>query len=492
MKNSISKCLIFIFTLLVFAGCQPIEIDWLQLTTQSPDNNPADSPPTVADDPTETPPTTVISFPQSEGPLLLLQTDFSTYQILDPKANELYPVQLPAEIPSTTLAESLSPSGSQLLIPIDDQKVALFSIQSGTVESTYQLYRDSIRFQPALAAGLAQQSLPDLNFSEEELLKAVENASLASRSILQWFRSDHAFFFVSGDAETETHLYLYDRSYGESKKIESEPALVEDFWVGPDGNLLLLKKSYVFDPRAWQDDRYYLVNLENGTATMLTLPEDIHQPALSWFSANTVSITHQIELAGGNGFSLLDVDTLTIFPLIEGSFSSVLLWGNDLLVVQHDREEQRTLLSLRDLTGQTIFERDIQGLCFMRAQVDSTRVVFNCEQESLLLTKENLSAETFGKPVSLFSRAPDSATFLVIDQVGEAFLTTTKLLTKKPITLEELPAQMLWLPDSSGFLYRAHTRLFFYDLMTETSQLLISSEFFGDYRNLNTVWIAAN
>jgi len=124
--------------------------------------------------------------------------------------------------------------------------------------------------------------------------------------------------------------------------------------------------------------------------------------------------------------------------------------------------------------------------------VDSRRAVFNCDQESFLLTKENLTFEPFSKPVNLFSRSPDSTTFLVIDQDGEAKLADNTLLTMKPITLEELPAQILWLPDSSGFLYRAHTRLFFYDLLTETSQLLISSEFFGDYRNLNAVWIAAN
>jgi len=51
------------------------------------------------------------------------------------------------------------------------------------------------------------------------------------------------------------------------------------------------------------------------------------------------------------------------------------------------------------------------------------------------------------------------------------------------------PQEFLWLPDSSGFLYRTAGKLYFYDLQTKSSTLLITSEFLGDYRNLNAAWI---
>ena len=429
-------------------------------------------------------------FSKSEGPFLLIETDFNTYHILDLVTYTLYPFELPIKDQSFKLAQSVSPGGSELLLPLEDGEISIFDFKTKAIETIYPLEEEPSPFQPALAAQLAHQNLPDINLSEEVLVTAVENATRKSISMTKWYDSDWTFFFVSEDAITENHLYLFNRAKDESMRIESMPALVKDFQVSPDDNLMLLKKGYIFDPVAWQDDRYYLIDIAQNTATPITLPENLSNPTLSWFTNNLIGITHHIDIVGGKGFSLLDVNTLETNLLVKGSFSGIFPVGDTILVLQHNPKAPRTILSLRKLDGQITSEVVLEGLCFFRTEIDSQHLLLNCEQESLILFVEELTTETFDKPVSLVSPSPNDHLFLVLLREKGVKLCEDRLERCKEISLEATPSEFLWLPDSSGFLYRTPTSLYHFDLTNETSQFLISSDLFGDYRNLNATWIS--
>jgi len=68
-------------------------------------------------------------------------------------------------------------------------------------------------------------------------------------------------------------------------------------------------------------------------------------------------------------------------------------------------------------------------------------------------------------------------------------LVDSALKDRQELNLAGDPLEILWLPDSSGFLYRTARHLYHYDLATAVNHQLLMSDFFGDYRNLNAVWI---
>jgi len=481
MKNRRINYLAILVFLMMFTACLPMETVEPQIGTLPTDPLPADAMQRTA-----------VSSPKSEGPRLLLQTDITTYKILDPQTLKFFDFQFPFNDLPSGISFNISPAGSEFLLPINEKEVAIYEFKSGEVETTYQLQDEPSSFQPALAAQAARQYLPDLLLSEEELIRAVENASQQSRSKINWYNSGQAFFFIREDSDKDNHLYLFDRQKGEGEKIERMPALVENYWVGPDGNLLLLKKGYVFDPRTWQDDRYYLLDLDAGTTTPLILPEDVDNPTISWFTAEWIGITHQIEPVGGYGFSLFDVTTMETIPVIQESFTGIYPFGNELLILQHDREDNATLFTLQKPNGVVVADREVIGQCFFRAQVDPQNLLFACEEESILLSHQGLTIQPFGKPITLFSRSPNPTVFLVITKDGDVILYQETLERFITIDLEGNPSEILWMPDGAGFLYRTSTRLFYYDLQKGSSQFLISSDLFGDYRNLNATWIVSD
>lgn len=479
IKKRKTKVFIALILVALSSACLPFE------TALSPDMTL--TPNTLAATPT---PINNQPFSKSQGPLLLIETDFNTHHILDLATYTLYPFELPIKDPSFKLAQSVSPGGSELLLPLEGGEILIYDFKTKAFETVYPFQEEPSPFQPALAAQLAHQRLPNINLSEEELITAVENAFLQSNTKTKWHDSDWAFFFVGEDAITENHLYLFNRAKDESMRVESMPALVGDFQVSPDGNLVLVKKGYIFDPGTWQDDRYYLIDMAQNTATPLTLPENVSNPTLSWFTNNLIGITHHIDIVGGTDFSLLDVHSLETNLLIKGSFSGIFPIGNNILILQHNREAQQTILSLRKLDGQITSEAVIEDLCFFRAEIDPQHLLLNCEQESLILSVEDLTIETFDKPTSLFSPSPDRRFFLVLLREKGVKLCEDGLENCKGISLEATPSEFLWLPDSSGFLYRTPTSLYHFNLVNETSQFLISSDLFGDYRNLNASWIS--
>jgi len=449
----------------------------------------AQQPQTETVQPSDTPTSISNLAVKAEGPLLLIQTDVDTYQIIDVLNQSAIDFQPPLKNQNYGLAKSLSPSRSQMLFQINAQEILLMSLDSELIETIIDDQSDLSAFDPYQAAIEAHNALPDLNYSEEGTQTAVMHAWENSKSNIQWYQSDQNLLFVLTTSETSTSLFLSDLLTGRHEQLENMPGLVEQFWVGPNKDLILIKKGLIFEPGIWQEDAYYLIDQSQNSIQPISMPEDVENPSVFWFSADSIGIIHQPAPVGGINFSLVDIATRERQLILSESFSRLIIFGTHLLTLHHDQEALMTNLAMRMSDGRVVNTETLEGICFVSATVDDHRLLMNCETESYLVEEDTLSVSSYGEPLLMFSRSPNKSAIIMVTRPGETTLLNAALRKQQSLTLEGTPLEIRWLPDSSGFLYRTANRLYHYDLASETSHLLITSDFFGDYRNLNAVWL---
>lgn len=422
----------------------------------------------------------------AEGPLLLIQTGFYEYLYIDPKNQTSFPFKAPISNPQFRLGAHLSPSGRLLFIPQDDTTGLIINLITGEVVHTYQ-FSSLPLFQPELAASQAQPLVTVLNLSEAALLEAVVQAYQRSKGIFRWYHSDRYHISVQDSGETSTSLFLDDHQTGTRLQLEDQPGLVNDYRVGPDGKQILLQKGLVFMPGAYRDKQYYLINLEDQTTQHVPLPEDVQNPSVTWFAVDTLSAIHHAFMSGGSGFSRIDTKTMQASQVIAGEFSDLRRFGEHLFVIRRESDPEGTTFELLTLEGETVAAQTFDKSCFYQYAV-SDRIIFQCELESFVLDK-NFSIEPFGDLILTITPAPDGRNMVMINRSEQSFILDADLQVQSELPLEETPLEIRWHPDSNGFLYRTHGRLFFYNLTTESSHLLIESDLFSDYTNINAVWV---
>ncbi|MFW5714018.1 MAG: hypothetical protein ACOCYU_05045 [Brevefilum sp.] len=440
---------------------------------------------------TALPAPTVTADEASDGPFLLLQSDVGMYNFINFADLSISPFDPPGPNQQYNLAENLSPSRTQMIFPVLEDEILIYSFITGQAHTTYHLDSAESIFQPEQAASLARDALPGMKYSDEALLTAVNNAFQQSLQEIKWFTSDHYRLSVLPATATSTQLTLDDDRSGMREPLEFSPALVEDYWVGPTDDKILLKKGYMFDPGIWQDDRYYLVDVNESQADPIPLPENADNPHVFWFSGEKIGIIHQPELAGGMDFSVVDVTTLALDSVVSGHFDALRQLDNKVLIVNQDQEADRTTLTLKDLAGREIHSQEVERLCFFSAVLPHGQQAMNCGLESVLIKyqDQSLSVRPFNEAIFLLSASPKRDTTVLVTQNSTTFLLNESLEEIEKLNLEAPPLEVRWLPDGSGFLYRTTFGLYLYQIETNTSVFLIKSDLFGDYRNLNAAWI---
>ncbi|MEA3325877.1 MAG: hypothetical protein U9R53_00980 [Chloroflexota bacterium] len=426
---------------------------------------------------------------QSNSPLLLIQTDFGTYEILDVKNNLHMLFAPPGENLQYNLKKNLSPSRSLMLFPINDQEVIVMSMGTNKVVKTFDLQRDSDIFSPELAAKEAQKAIPDLGFTIKDLEAKVTKAYHASRLNFKWYKNDRFLLGARVGDETSTSLHLYDLQSGENKLLETEGGILEDYWISPDDKRIVLKKGFLIDSLHWEDDHYYLLEMEEKSIVTIQIPDDADMPSIFWFSSEYIGIIHQVEFNGGINFSLLDITTMKSSLVTPESFAGQYNTGKNLLTLHQDQQNRTTALKIRKLTGEIVGAKEIEGICYISAIINGQDCLLSCETESFLFDLDTFSIATFNDPIQIISFAPDHSQILVINRQYQTSLCTPDLEECQRLSLDGDPLEILWLPDSSGFLYRSSNRLNHYDLESKTNNILLSSDLFSDYRNINAVWV---
>lgn len=434
---------------------------------------------------------TTIPLQASGGPFLLLQSGVGAYSIINFADVSISPFDPPGPAQHYNLAENRSPSGTQMLFPVREGETQVYSFITGKTHTTYYHESDSSIFSPDTAAAAAREALPGLKYSDEALLSAVKNAFLQSISRIQWFQSDRYRLSVLPSGPASTQLTLDDHQTGMREALEELPALVEDYWVGPSGERILLKKGYMFEPGVWQDDRYYLVDVRKKQAEPIFLPQDADNPRVFWFSQGKVGVIHQPALSGGVNFSLVNVETHSQNLILSGPFDGLKPFGKLILTLRQDQEADTTTLTLWNQDGQVTQTQEIKGICFFSASLSEKMTAMNCGLESVLVETQddNLTVKPFREALFLLAPSPEGRFYILVTQKSTTILLNYALQEVETLQLEAPPLEIRWLPDSSGFLYRTAGSLYLYQTTTKTDTFLIESDLFGDYRNLNAVWI---
>ena len=428
---------------------------------------------------------TQIDLYASDGAFLLIETDPYVYHVMDIRTGAITPFNLPESNEQYDLADSLSPSGTQIFLPINPEEVQIVDLITGDKRTA--LERNPIQFQPEQAVDSALESLPELAYSSETMHLALQTAYDDSIQNIQWYQDDDHLIWTMAGSEISTNLFLLNVETGEQVQLDNLPGLVQSAHVSPDGKTILLKKGFVVEPGIWEDDRYYLVTIDTKAAIPISLPEAVENPSLSWLTSQSIGIIHQTALIGGENYSIIDASSLQATPIVHGVFTSIHQFSGSFLVINQHQEENTTSLALIDTTGQQLHTIVLDQLCSLKAVVNQ-KIILNCAAESQLLDS-TLQMSGFNDPVSLLISAPDSAASVLVTRTDFILLLNSNLEIHQPLSLSGTPLEIRWLPDSSGFLYRTRGALYCYNLTSDEDRLLLTSNFFSDYTNLNAVWI---
>ena len=436
---------------------------------------------TIAPFPTSQPPD-----PLSKGPFLLIQTNYETYKILDISQNKSFLFTPPIN-EQISLEKNLSPSHRYMFFQVKPDTLVIKDFVTWQSNTINHLFGKADTLQPEKTAEVALETLPELGFTLKTIVLAIEGARDQSKQNIQWTTNDRHLLSVQEDSQTGTHLYLNDLQTNSHNQLENMPGLVQDYWVSPDGAYILLKKGIVFEPNIWQDDRYYLVNISEQSAELLALPEGINQPSLFWLGSHHIGLTHQTQLKGGVGFSVIAITPMEITPIFDSAFNQIYQDGENFFVVIQDPTTKTSLVTRMDFKGQITQEQTLEGLCQIN-QIINDKVILNCETESIILD-DNFNTQPLGDPIFILTPAPDAQNNLLITRTNAVVFLNADLDVRQSLVLNGIPLEIRWLPDSSGFLYRTLGELHYYHLDTEESFLLMEADLFGDYRNLNAVWL---
>lgn len=484
------KILISFIFLLCFSACTPN-------ATQAPTETQTEEKPTSASTTQpSTPTSTQAPTPTQESPFpsngfsFLLQTDFSAYQIIDFSKMKSYPFSPPGEAKQYSLARYFSPSGSLIAFPKNPTEIPVMAVESGQI-TTYNPSEGSEEvFSVDAAIDTAQQLLTETEAAIEMTPTIIQEAYNQSKSILVWYQNDTTWLTALETKDDRTNLHRYDLKSRSRTQLESEPGLVQSISPGPSGDWVLLKKGYHFEPNIWEDDRYFLIDVNESVSQPIPIPEGSNLPTVFWFDAEHIAIIHQARLVGGFDFSIFNVQTGQTTQVFSGEFTELSHWSGNILVLSPATSDNTTRIELRGLDGGIIRSETINSFCTISSIFDN-QVILNCEIESLILD-ETLQIARFDDPVFILSSPPDGDPILSVVRTGEIKLFNADLRLVNSITLAEPPLEIRWMPDSSGFLYRGRGKIYWYDLSTQSSDLLIEADLFNDYTNINGVWIGGN
>ena len=187
------------------------------------------------------------------------------------------------------------------------------------------------------------------------------------------------------------------------------------------------------------------------------------------------------------GFSIININTLEIKDIFKENFSDLQRFGGFYLFIQREADPKETIFNLVNDRGDLIAREKLEGNCFLQFN-NAKQALFQCEMKTFSLDQE-LRINPFFDSIKIISSAPNGNTFVMVNRSEQAFVLDSNLNLKYELKLEETPLEIQWHPDSSGFLYRTHGKLYYFDLLVQKSHLLFESDIFTDYTNLNAVWI---
>jgi hypothetical protein len=211
---------------------------------------------------------------------------------------------------------------------------------------------------------------------------------------------------------------------------------------------------------------------------------------VGWITEGWIGITHQNRIAGSENFSLINVEDMQIIPIRKGLFDAVRYQQSSLFFLSRNDDPWKTTLAR--YTQMALLEQEIiiDGFCsWLSPSYYNEKLILNCETKAYLVD-DSLKITEYFTPLALFAPAPDQQKAVVTAKnSSDVFLEQKQTGTPTQLALSDAPLEILWRPDSLGFLYRSLTDLYYYDLETSQETWMTGLNEIGDYTNLNAVWI---
>jgi len=441
-----------------------------------------------------------------EGPLLLIHDNSSAENLIflvDISTAKQYPVDIPIKTSITSLGNALSPD-KRLMILVkkftdDPFKKDLLIYEMLTGQIIHEIHVEASS-QFDLKEMFSQFSKEvKREFSERNLGNWILNESLAgSLGMFRWSK-DSRFLYYSNSCEGGySCLFRYDLSTKQVSQLEREIYFLEGIYPSPDESSILVIKSPV--PQLTEFPIVNVLVIDPSLAVMHIPPisSDLDLAyEYSWLDANSLIIV---------GFNVEDFIYSEIFRFSLNSKKSMLITNDPfsdffissigILTMKFDQVTQSTRIFIGSEEHQNkIFT--IPGECndLLRSSIPGYAVIASCDQglfgigPTYVLSKiGDISGNLVFSPSSRFSilyTSPD-----LTDGNN-----TIKLLDKDFSLLLEIMVpdvrQIIWLPDSQGFLYLSMQGLFRVMFPGGEPELLIQNNT-DDYRHLDAVWYDTN
>ncbi len=438
---------------------------------------------------------------KSDGPYLLLEINFGEYAVLDMETLTLTPFTPPIPAINHSLSWGISPSGEKMIWE-NNSWMVITDLASG-IRVTEFLYDDfDTSLQPALMKEAFLAAYPETGLSEEDIMTAMQNQANSWQGKDGWYLEDRYRLSVLPCSKTATCLFLEDNQTGTRTQLKDQPGLVRFWTLAPGGQNILIKKDYVglidisisrlySEPEIWQDDHFYLIDMTTQQTTEIPLPEDIDEPAVYWINADLIGISHQHQIVDSQGFSLFDPAIGETRLITSESFDIVWSTNDHLLVLDSDPDQIITTLDFLDLEGEKIKQTEVDDLCFyLYSSQYLGQPLLSCET-FIYQIDDQLNLQKYVRSIELIEVSPDQNWVIyTLRRSDDYFIENRTTGESINVPIPERPLEIIWRPDSAGFLYRSLTALYYYDLGAGKDTFITSLRDMGDYTNLNAVWIS--
>jgi hypothetical protein len=333
--------------------------------------------------------------------------------------------------------------------------------------------------------------------SERNLGNWVLNDSLAgSLGIFRWSADSSSLYFSDACEGGYSCLHSYDLITGQKSQVEREEFFLEGIYLAPDKSSILLIKSPVPQLPDFPMINVVVIDPSLQIKHIPPLPSDMNlNYEYAWLDSNNLVIT---------GFNVEDFTYSEIYKyslnsnhayIVENEpFLDFIFLDDEIFILKFDPVTQSSRITIRsDQYQDKTLGIPVECNDLRRSSINGYSVLVSCEQGLFGIDPTfNLIkiADISGNIV--FS--PDSR-FLIQYSPSDPSISNNsiKLLDSNLGLLRELPVpdvrQIIWQPDSLGFLYLSMHGLFRVELPDGEPELLINNNM-DDYRHLDAAWFA--
>jgi hypothetical protein len=441
-----------------------------------------------------------------EGPLLLIHDNSSAENplfLLDISTAKQYPLDIPVKTSITSLGNALSPD-KHLMVLVkkfsdDPFKKDLLILDILTGQIIHEIHVQVL--SPLNLKEMFSQFPDDVKreFLERNLGDWILNESLAgSLGMFRWSK-DSRFLYYSNSCEGGySCLYRYDLSTKQVSQMEREIYFIEGIYPSPDESSILMIKSPIPQLTDFPIANVIVIDPSLAVTPIPPISSDLDLTyEYSWLDANSLLIA---------GFNVEDFNYSEIYQfslnrkefllITNEPFSDFIISGIGIFTMKFDQVTQSTIVIVGSEGQQNKFF-NIPGECsdLIRSSIPGYKIIASCEQG------------LFGfDPSYVLNKITDNSGNFVLSpdlrfsiQYGSSDPSdgkdSIKLLDTNYNLLSEMVVsdvrQIIWQPDSQGFLYLSLQGLFNVKLPDGEPELLIQNNT-DDYRHLDAVWFDTN